>query len=211
MSLADAPTITAAVMDGRSRNEQYEGLEVAKLCWRGCRQQTGTRYVVMCVRSDARCRSALTPPVSGATRYRSALAPRLTTRPGPSSQVPIPPSAGACPGGAPAGGACGRTTLTRDGGRPPWRLRGRTAPGNWSHNSPARRSPSSASWLQNSPITGVRTRLHSQARQSRHGDAGRDRHQHARKADHGRQWTSGDRDHPGREDRLRRQQWLGRK
>lgn len=110
----------------------------------------------MCVRSDARCRSALTPPVSGATRYRSALAPRLTTRPGPSSQVPIPPSAGACPGGAPAGGACGRTTLTRDGGRPPWRLRGRTAPGNWSHNSPARRSPSSASWLQNSPITGVK-------------------------------------------------------
>lgn len=33
MSLADANTITVAITDGRSRNEQYQGLELAKLCW----------------------------------------------------------------------------------------------------------------------------------------------------------------------------------
>jgi len=33
------------------------------------------------------------------------------------------PSWYSCQGGAPAGGACGRTTLTRDGGRPSSRLR----------------------------------------------------------------------------------------
>lgn len=32
-SLADVGTITAAVQDGRSRNEQYQGLQLAKLCW----------------------------------------------------------------------------------------------------------------------------------------------------------------------------------
>ncbi len=38
-----------------------------------------------------------------------------------------------------------------------------------------------------------------------HGDADRDRDQHAGTADHGRHGTTGDRDHAGREDRLRRQ------
>src|SRR5260370_28686916 len=32
-SLADVSTITAAIADGRSRNEQYHGLQLAKLCW----------------------------------------------------------------------------------------------------------------------------------------------------------------------------------
>ena len=32
-SLADVSTIVAAVTDGRSRNEQYQGLMLAELCW----------------------------------------------------------------------------------------------------------------------------------------------------------------------------------
>lgn len=32
-SLADIGTITAAITDGRSRNEQYQGLQLARLCW----------------------------------------------------------------------------------------------------------------------------------------------------------------------------------
>lgn len=32
-SLADVSTIVAAVIDGRSRNEQYQGLMLAELCW----------------------------------------------------------------------------------------------------------------------------------------------------------------------------------
>ena len=85
--------------------------------------------MVLHVSPDSTCWSALDPPVFGEDRGRRVLTPcqlhRLTTRPGSSSQVPNPPSGGACQGGAPAGGACGRTTFTRDGGRPPSRLRGR--------------------------------------------------------------------------------------
>jgi len=33
ISLADAATITAAITDGRSRNEQYQALQLAKRCW----------------------------------------------------------------------------------------------------------------------------------------------------------------------------------
>ena len=32
-SLADASTITSAVIEGRSRNEQYQGLRLTRLCW----------------------------------------------------------------------------------------------------------------------------------------------------------------------------------
>ncbi len=32
-TLADVSTITAAIADGRSRNEQYQGLQLATLCW----------------------------------------------------------------------------------------------------------------------------------------------------------------------------------
>jgi hypothetical protein len=32
-SLADGATILAAIADSRSPNEQYQGLELAKLCW----------------------------------------------------------------------------------------------------------------------------------------------------------------------------------
>jgi len=32
-SLADVVTIVSAVGSGRSRNEQYQGLRLAKLCW----------------------------------------------------------------------------------------------------------------------------------------------------------------------------------
>jgi hypothetical protein len=34
-SLADVQTIVSAVVNGRSRNEQYQGLKLAKLCWCG--------------------------------------------------------------------------------------------------------------------------------------------------------------------------------
>jgi hypothetical protein len=77
-------------------------------------------------------------------------------------QVPNPPSAGACPGGAPAGGACGRTTLihgTKDGHLTAPRKG--PHPRNWSHNPPARQPRLPTSWLQNSPTTGVKTDLHS--------------------------------------------------
>jgi|HubBroStandDraft_2_1064218.scaffolds.fasta_scaffold203590_2 hypothetical protein len=32
-SLADVPTMTAALLDSRSKNEQYQGLQLARLCW----------------------------------------------------------------------------------------------------------------------------------------------------------------------------------
>jgi hypothetical protein len=32
-SLADLPTTTAALLDSRSKNEQYQGLQLARLCW----------------------------------------------------------------------------------------------------------------------------------------------------------------------------------
>jgi hypothetical protein len=32
-SLADVPTIAAALLDSRSKNEQYQGLLLARLCW----------------------------------------------------------------------------------------------------------------------------------------------------------------------------------
>jgi hypothetical protein len=38
-SLADDATITAAITDGRSRNEQYQGLQLAKVCWPGLSPQ----------------------------------------------------------------------------------------------------------------------------------------------------------------------------
>ncbi|HEX4060206.1 MAG TPA: hypothetical protein VHY58_04210 [Streptosporangiaceae bacterium] len=34
LSLADGPTVLAAVADPRSSNEQFQGLKLAKLCWR---------------------------------------------------------------------------------------------------------------------------------------------------------------------------------
>jgi hypothetical protein len=47
-SLADGPTVLAAVADPLSKNEQYQGLQLAKLCWRRLARQdrAALKYVI---------------------------------------------------------------------------------------------------------------------------------------------------------------------
>jgi hypothetical protein len=47
-SLADGPTVLAAVADPRTKNEQYQGLVLAKLCWRrlGKADRAALKYVI---------------------------------------------------------------------------------------------------------------------------------------------------------------------
>lgn len=47
-SLADGPTVLSAVADPRSKNEQFQGLQLAKLCWRRLARQerVALKYII---------------------------------------------------------------------------------------------------------------------------------------------------------------------
>ena len=47
-SLADGPTVLAAVADPLTKNEQYQGLQLARLCWRRLTrpERAALKYVI---------------------------------------------------------------------------------------------------------------------------------------------------------------------